>query len=129
MELTIRSHHTRTFDGFEERARKKLARLERVLPRADSAVIEVEHEEAKAPRERYVVHVTVKAGAVTLRVSERGADPAAALEVAADVLTQQARREKERLDAAHHPHPRDGRPAKEIVADRLNTPPPETSAD
>jgi ribosomal subunit interface protein len=129
MELTIRSHHTRTSDGFEERARKKLARLDRVLPRAGSAVIEVEHEGTKAPGQRYVVHVTVKAGAITLRVSERGADPLAALELAADALTQQARREKERLDAAHHPHPRDGRPAKEIVADRVNAPPPGPAQD
>lgn len=129
MELTIRSHNTRTFDGFEERARKKLGRLERVLPRAASVVIEVEHEETRARDERYVVHVTVKAGALSLRASERGSDPAAALEVAADVLTQQARREKERIDAAHRPHPRDGRPAKEIVADRLNAAPPETQED
>ncbi len=102
MKLTIRTHNTSTFENFQEHAEKRLARLERLLPRVDDVVVEVEHEETRAAAHRYAVQVTVHAGTSILRAEERGADPRVALDVAADVLARQARRHKKRLDDRNH---------------------------
>ncbi len=118
MNLTIRSHHTTVFPGFDEHATKKLERLERLLPRIGEVVVEVEHEETRSAAHRYAVQVTVHAGASILRAEERGADPQIALDLAADVLSRQARRHKKRLHDRHHPHG-----AKEAVAEAVNAAP------
>jgi len=103
MKLTIRTHNTSAFDNFHEHAEKRLGRLERLLPRVDDVVVEVEHEETRAAAHRYAVQVTVHAGPSILRAEERSADPRVALDVAADVLARQARRHKKRLhDRNHH---------------------------
>ena len=98
MKLTIRTHHASVDGDFEALAEKKLGRLERYLPRVHDAVVEVGHEETRAAANRYAVQVTVHAAGSILRAEERAADPKRALEVAADVLSQQARRHKQRLD-------------------------------
>jgi len=102
MKLTIRSHNTTVFPGFDEHAEKQLARLERLLPRVDDVIVEVGHEETRSLAHRYVVQVTVHAGTSILRAEERGADPRAALDVAADVLARQSRRHKKRLHDRQH---------------------------
>ena len=118
MNHTIRSHHTTVFPGFEGHANKKLERLERLLPRVGDVVVEVAYEETRSASDRYAVQVTVHSGTSILRAEERGADPQVALDLAADVLSRQARRHKKRLDERHHPHG-----AKEAAADALNSPP------
>jgi ribosomal subunit interface protein len=105
MNLTIRGHHTHVDDRFRDLAEKKLARLERYLPRIDSLVVEVEHEETRAAQHRFEVQIALRSGPASLRAQERGADPAAALERAADALARQARRHKERLDGRHRAGP------------------------
>ena len=114
MNLTIRSHHTTVFAGFNEHATKKLERLERLLPKVGDVIVEVEHEETRSAAHRYAVQVTVHSGTSILRAEERGADPQIALDLAADVLSRQARRHKKRLHD-RHPHG-----AKEAAADALN---------
>lgn len=105
MNITIRTHHTSIFDDFAPHAEERLARLERYLPRVDSVVVEVEHEETRSVGHRYAVQVTVHSGGSILRAEERGADPRAALDAAADVLASQARRHKKRLHDRHqHQH-------------------------
>jgi putative sigma-54 modulation protein len=122
MHLTVRSHHATVDDRFQGHAEKKLQRLSRLLPRLDDVVVEVAHQETRAAADRYAVQVTVHAGASILRAEERGADPVVALDLAADVLSRQARRHKKRLHDRHSPaHSREGQAAKEIVADRMNT--------
>ncbi|MDP9238249.1 MAG: ribosome-associated translation inhibitor RaiA [Chloroflexota bacterium] len=101
MNITIRAHHTSVFDDFSEHAEKRLARIERYLPRIDEVVVEVEHEETKSAADRYLVQVTLHSGGSILRAEERGADPRAALDAAADVLSSQARRHKKRLHDRH----------------------------
>lgn len=101
MKLTIRAHHTSVFDDFREHAERKLARLERLLPGVDDAIVEVDHEETRAAKHRYAVQVTVHAGGSVLRAEERSADPRTALDVAADTLSRQARRHKKRLHDRH----------------------------
>ncbi len=118
MNLTIRTHHTNVFEGFSEHAEKKLERLERLLPRVGDVIVEVEHEDTRSAADRYAVQVTVHAGSSILRAEERGADPTIALDLAAEVLSRQARRHKKRLDERHHPPG-----AKERLADALNAAP------
>jgi putative sigma-54 modulation protein len=126
MNLTIRSHHTTVFDGFGEHAERRLSRLARLLPRIDDVIVEVGHEETRSAAHRYAVQVTVHSGTSILRAEERGADPRAALDVAADVLSRQARRHKKRLHDRHHPQT-----SKEAVADVVNgsAAPAETADD
>jgi putative sigma-54 modulation protein len=101
MNLKIRAHNTKVFDELREHAEKKLGRLERYLPRVDDVVVEVEHEETRSAAHRYAVQITVHSAGSILRSEERGSDPRAALEAAADVLSRQAQRHKRRLYGRH----------------------------
>lgn len=118
MNVTIRGQHTTIFDDFAAHAEKRLARLERYLPRVDDVVVEVAHEETRSAAHRYAVQVTLHAGGSILRAEERGADPRAALDAAADLLSGQARRHKARLRDKH----RRIHGGKEAAAELANTP-------
>ncbi|TAK64449.1 MAG: ribosome-associated translation inhibitor RaiA [Dehalococcoidia bacterium] len=102
MKLTIRTHNTTAFDDFHERAEKRLARLDHLLPGVGDVVVEVGHEETRQAAHRYAVQVTVHAGSSILRAEERGADPRVALDIVADVLARQARRHQKRLRDRNH---------------------------
>jgi putative sigma-54 modulation protein len=115
MNITIRAHHTSVFDDFSQHAEKRLARLERYLPRIDEVVVEVEHQETRAAAHRYAVQITLHSGGSILRAEERGADPRAALDAAADVLSSQARRHKKRLHDRHQ-HAQGGKEAAAAMA-------------
>jgi putative sigma-54 modulation protein len=102
MNLTIRAHNTRVHDDLREHAEKKLARLDRYLPRINDVTVEVEHEETRSAAHRYAVQITVHAGGgAILRSEERAADPQSALDLAAEVLGRQAQRHKKRLVGRH----------------------------
>ena len=101
MNLIIRSHHATVPDDLHDHAQKKLARLERLLPKIDDVIVEVEHEETRAAAHRYAVQVTVHSGGAILRGEERAADPKIALDLAADVIARQARRHQKRLHDRH----------------------------
>lgn len=101
MNLTIRTHHATLDADVRAHAEKKLSRLERLLPRVDDVIVEVEHEETRAAAHRYAVQVTVHSGPSILRGEERAADPKTALDLAADVVSRQARRHGKRLHARH----------------------------
>lgn len=101
MNLILRGHNTSVFDELRDHAEKKLARIERYLPRVGDVVVEVEHEETRSAAQRYTVQITAHSGRSILRSEERAGDPRTALELAADVLAQQARRHKTRLGDRH----------------------------
>ena len=122
MNLIIRSHHATVPSDLRDHATKKLTRIERLLPRVDDVIIEVEHEETRAAADRYAVQVTVHSGGSILRGEERAADPKAALDRAADVISRQARRHQQRLHARH----RSGQSKEWIAADAS---PPEPADD
>lgn len=110
MNITLRTHHATIEDGLRAHAEKKLARLDRYLPRVDSIVIEVAHEETRAAAHRYRVQVTVHSSSSILRAEEQGAEARTAFDAAADVIARQAQRHGKRLHDRH----RDG-PARDIV--------------
>ena len=99
MEVTVRGKHVDVPDRVVEHARRKLGRLDHYLPLLKDGAVEVDiaRERTKEPDGRYLIHVTVHGNGVHLRAEERAAQPEAAIDLAARVLTEQARRHKQRL--------------------------------
>lgn len=99
MEITVRGKHFDVPDSVEQRARRKLAKLDHYLPLLHDAVVEVDigHEPAKDSRQRYFVRVLVSGAGVHLRAEEHAADIGPAVDEAARAVVDQARRHKERL--------------------------------
>jgi putative sigma-54 modulation protein len=118
MNVTFRSHHTSIDSDLKEHAEKKLARLERYLPRVDDITVEVTREETRAASQRCAVQITVRSGGSILRGEERAAEPQAAFDRAAEVISRQAQRHKKRLDGRRH-----SGASKELVSDMANAAP------
>jgi len=95
MELTFRARHVPVTDSLREYTSKKLSRLGRYLPLVDEAVVELGQEGGENAH-RYVVQLTVNCNGTYLRAEERGPRLLAAIDAAADVLSRQVRRFKER---------------------------------
>jgi len=96
MELTFRSRHVAVTDSLREYAASKLSRLSRYLPMVDETIIDLEQEGGENAH-RYVVQLTVNCDGTYLRAEERGSRLLPALDAAADVLTRQVRRYKEKV--------------------------------
>ena len=101
MNLKYRAHNTEIGEDVREYAERKLARLERILPRIDDVIIEVEQQETKSAGARFRVEVTVHSAGAMLRGDQRGGDPRTALDLAIDVVDRQARRHQKRLIDRH----------------------------
>ena len=97
MELVFKAKQTTVSEQLEEYARKKLGRLDRYLPLAREATVELRHEATAPARERYVVQVTVNANGRFVRGEGRAAQPRVAIDMVADVLARQLQRHKQRL--------------------------------
>ena len=96
MELTFRSRHVTVTDSLREYTNRKLSRLSRYLPPVDEAVVELKQEGGEKAR-RYVVQLTVNCNGTYLRAEERGSRLLPAIDAAADILSRQARRFKEKV--------------------------------
>lgn len=99
MDIVVRGKHFDVPPPAEERARLKLGRLAQYLPLLEDASVEVDiaHEKAKQPGQRFVVHVMISAHGVHLQAEERAAKLELAVDQVAQALAQQARRHKDRL--------------------------------
>jgi putative sigma-54 modulation protein len=95
MELTFRSRRVPVTDSLREYATRKLSRLGRYLSVVDEAVVELEQEGGENAH-RYVVQLTVNCDGTYLRAEERGTRLLPVIDAAADVLTRQVRRYKEK---------------------------------
>ncbi|KPK21842.1 MAG: hypothetical protein AMJ76_01585 [Dehalococcoidia bacterium SM23_28_1] len=96
MELTFRSRHVTVTDSLRKYTTRKLNRLGRYLPPVDEVVIDLEQEGGENAR-RYVVQLTVNCNGTYLRAEERGSRLLPVIDAAADVLSRQARRYKEKV--------------------------------
>ena len=96
MELTFRSRHVTVTDSLREYTERKLSRLSRYLPPVDEAVVELKQEGGEKAR-RFVVQLTVNCDGTYLRAEERGSRLLPAIDAAADILSRQARRFKEKV--------------------------------
>lgn len=95
MDVIFRGQHLTISDGFKKYATDHLGRIERHLPMADHAIVDVRRE-AKSGEGRFVVQVTISANGNYLRAEERNHDMEVALDAVADILDRQAKRFKER---------------------------------
>lgn len=95
MDVIFRGQHLTISDGFRQYATEHLGRIERHLPLADHAIVDVRRE-AKSGEGRFVVQVTISANGNYLRAEERNHDMEAAIDGVADVLDRQVKRFKER---------------------------------
>ncbi len=95
MEMIFRGQHVTISDAFRAHAGEKLNKLAQYLPMADHAIVDVRRE-AKGEAGRYVVQVTLSANGTFLRAEERNFDELAAIDAAAERLSRQAMRFKER---------------------------------
>jgi len=96
MELTFRSRHVTVTDSLREYTNRKLSRLGRYLPLVDEVVVELKQEGGENAR-RYVVQLTVNCNGTYLRAEERGPRLLPAIDAAADILSRQVRRYKEKV--------------------------------
>jgi len=96
MELTFRSRHVTVTDSLREYTSRKLSRLGRYLPLVDEVVVELKQEGGENAR-RYVVQLTVNCNGTYLRAEERGPRLLPAIDAAADILSRQVRRYKEKV--------------------------------
>ncbi len=99
VEITVRGKHFDVPESVQEHARRKLGKLDHYLPLLQDATVEVDiaHQRAKEPHERYLVRVLVSGRGVHLRAEEHAADIVPALDEAARAVVDQARKHKERL--------------------------------
>ncbi|MFQ5879943.1 MAG: ribosome hibernation-promoting factor, HPF/YfiA family [Dehalococcoidia bacterium] len=97
MEVTFRGRHMEVPSQVQELYRRKLLRLERHLPAAAEAAVEVRREGVKAASERYSVQITIDCYGTYLRAEERAQNIYGALDAALDALSRQAERYKEKL--------------------------------
>lgn len=95
MDVIFRGQHLTISDNFRKYAAEHLGRVERHLPMADHAIVDVRRE-AKSGEGRFVVQVTISANGNYLRAEERNHDMEAAIDAVADVLDRQVKRFKER---------------------------------
>jgi putative sigma-54 modulation protein len=121
MELTFRARHVPVTEDLREYTSRKLSRLGRYLPLVDEAVVELEQEGGENAH-RYVVQLTVNCNGTYLRAEERGPRLLAVIDAAADVMSRQVRRFKER---SYH----SGRRAEAKEAARAGQPPEEEEAE
>ena len=96
MELTFRSRHVPVTDSLREYTTRKLSRLARYLPLVNEAVVELKQEGGENAR-RFVVQLTVNCNGTYLRAEERGPRLLPVIDAAADSLSNEVRRHKEKV--------------------------------
>ena len=96
MEFTFRSRHVAVTDSLREYTTRKLNRLARYLPLVNEAVVELKQEGGENAR-RFVVQLTVNCNGTYLRAEERGAVLLPVIDAAADILSREVRRYKEKI--------------------------------
>ncbi len=95
METIFRGQHLHIDERFRTYAGERLSKIDRHLPLADHAIVDVRRE-AKGDEGRFVVQVTVSANGTFLRAEERNFDLLAAVDATIDALSAQAKRFKEK---------------------------------
>lgn len=97
MELTIHARNMEIPPQVEQYVRKKLTRIERHLPQATEAKVELRWEATRSQTDRVVAQVTLVCNGTFLRGEERGASVNVAIDAVTDVLDRQVVRYKGRL--------------------------------
>jgi len=76
---------------------KKIGKLSRYLPTISEGKVEISHEGAKLPEQRFTVQVTLDSRGVLLRAQEKSKDIRTALDSVVDALSKRIERYKGKL--------------------------------
>ena len=76
---------------------KKIGKLARYLPTIGEGKVEISHESAKLPQQRFTVQVTLDSKGVLIRAHERSDDIRTAVDRVVEVLTKRIERYKGKL--------------------------------
>jgi len=76
---------------------KKVGKLSRYLPIIDEGKVEISHEGAKLPEQRFTVQVTLDSRGVLIRAQEKSKDIRTAIDKVVDVLSKRIERYKGKL--------------------------------
>lgn len=76
---------------------KKISKLNRYLPIIDEGKVEISHEGAKLPEQRFIVQATVDSRGVLIRAQEKSKDIRTAVDKVVDVLSNRIERYKGKL--------------------------------
>jgi len=76
---------------------KKIGKLSRYLPTVGEGKVEICHEGAKLPEQRFTVQVTLDSRGVTIRAQEKSKDIRTAVDRVVDVLSKRIERYKGKL--------------------------------
>ncbi len=115
MDIQIAGKNFHVPERLHDYAELKVGKLDRYLPKAQSARVEMRREKTKSASDRCIVEVTINGSGVVLRAQERSTDHFTAIDSAADALRRQARRFKTRVSKR-----RSGGKAAEVLAPELS---------
>lgn len=106
MDIRVIGNGIEVNDRVEAYLAKKIGKLERYLPEATEAVVELRHEHTKDATKRNVVEVTLFDGrGAVLRGEERSADLYSAIDLVMDKMHRQIEKYKgKRVARARHQH-------------------------
>jgi putative sigma-54 modulation protein len=76
---------------------RKISKLSRYLPIIDESKVEISHEGAKLPEQRFIVQVTLDSRGVLIRAQEKSKDIRTAVDKVVDVLSKRIERYKGKL--------------------------------
>lgn len=96
MELQVTGKNIEVTASLRSLAERKITKLARFLPTIREAKVELSHEKAKSPRQRYTAQVTINSNGVLLRGEEKAENIQTALDAVAEVMAGQIKRYKEK---------------------------------
>lgn len=96
MELIITGKNLTVSEKVETYVRRKIGKLERHLPDAAEARVELSNENTRNANQRQIVQVTILKNGTIIRAEERAADMLVAVDAVVDKLDKQIRRYKDK---------------------------------
>ena len=93
----IARNNVEVSETLEAYVEKKIGKLSRYLPTIDEGKVEISHEGAKLPEQRFSVQVTLDSKGVLIRAQEESKDIRTAIDKVVDVLSNRIERYKGKL--------------------------------
>ncbi|MEW6142787.1 MAG: ribosome-associated translation inhibitor RaiA [Chloroflexota bacterium] len=98
MELQVIGKNIEVTASLRSLVERKVNKLTRFLPTIRETKVELFHEKARSPKQRYTAQVTVNNNGVLLRGEEKAENIQTALDAVAEVMARQIKRYKEKRD-------------------------------
>ncbi len=96
MDMIVHGRNVEVSERLEEYVEKKVGKMERYLPSANEARVELAHNESRAASDRYTAQITIWSNGQILRAEESTNDIFTSIDASADKMYRQIRRFKGR---------------------------------